>query len=390
MSALCFSGITWGRVATTSICALTALAVPGVALAGAGLVTTNVETLTQNVTYSRVATTKTPALTTYIAYKVTVGSDASNTNTINNVRFTGTATATDAQEKPEFSSADGATCFTTNTSKNAIECTIGQLRAGQTYPSFIVFFKAPIKDTVSPTADGDNSSPPVCNGDCVQFAGITYYAEGTGGPTSPPQNSTVIWNATAKVALGTANPMLVKTGVQKNGGSIYTGDGAPTSADTFATSLSVPVLPTGNSFGFAELAESVPGPTNPCPSGVTCLNLVDVTVKNQEIGGQKLRFDPVVVTDPLTQYLVIKLRLAATVFQGSINSVNVYYLLESTNTYIPIPPCSNGADPLLGVDRCVLDRRVLKKNDAEVKANPDLAGVPQVTLLARENGRIAW
>ena len=115
-----------------------------------------------------------------------------------------------------------------------------------------------------------------------------------------------------------------------------------------------------------------------------------MTVKNQEIGGQKLRFDPVVVTDPLKQYLVIKLRRDATLFQGSINNVNVYYFSEITSSYIQIPPCSNGVDPLLGVDRCVLDRRVFKKNDAEVKANPDLAGDAQVTLLARENGRIAW
>jgi len=374
----------------SSICALTALAVPTVVLAGAGVVNTSVETLTQNVTYSRAATSKAPALTTYIAYKVSVGSDATNTNTINNVRFTGAATATDGDEKPVFVSADGATCVTTNADKTAIECSFGQLRAGQTVPPFIVFFRAPIKDPVSPIPDGDNSSPPVCSGDCVQFAGITYYAEGTGGPNSPPQNSTVIWAATTKVALGTANPTRVKTGMQKAGGLLYTGDGAPTSSDTFATSLSVPVLPTGNSFGYVELGESLPGQTNPCPSGVTCLNLVDVTVKNQEIGGQKLRFDPVVVTDPLTQYLVIKLRRDATLFQGSINNVNVYYLSEITNTYTPIPPCSNGADPLLGVDRCVLDRRVFKKNDAEVKANPDLAGDAQVTLLARENGRIAW
>jgi hypothetical protein len=167
---------------------------------------------------------------------VTVGSDAGNTNTINNVVFTGTASATDAAEKPTFFSADGATCTTTNADQTAISCTIGQLRAGQTYPTFAIFFKAPVK-VVNGVAEDPGQ-------DKTLFSGITYYAEGTGGvPQSPPDNSTVPW-AAPDVLLGTPSPINVKSSVPKSGGNFFTGNGVTTSTDPFATTVAVPAGPT--------------------------------------------------------------------------------------------------------------------------------------------------
>src|SRR5215471_8551842 len=66
-----------------------------------------------------------------------------------------TSVVTDTNEKATFFSADGASCVTTNAALTAIECTIGQLKAGESFPTFFVFFKAPAKDKITPLPDGD-------------------------------------------------------------------------------------------------------------------------------------------------------------------------------------------------------------------------------------------
>jgi len=225
--------------------------------AGAGIVTTQVAPLSLNVTYSIPATTSPakPALVTYVGYAVNIRSDPTNTNTINNVRFTATTSVTDSTEKATFDSAEGATCVPTNPDGTSIECTIGQLRAGQTYPTFAVFFRAPEKATTAPLVDE------------VAFSGITYYAEGTGGvDNSIPQNSTVSWSS-LPVTLGTTNPTVVKSAVPKNGGTLFTGDGAvATSTDTWTTTVSVP--PTA-AYTTADIAETV-SPLTCAPDLLTC------------------------------------------------------------------------------------------------------------------------
>ncbi len=213
--------------------AASSLAGASTAIAGAGIVNTSVTPLAPNVSYS-VAGAR-PMLA-YIGYLVTVSSDPANTNTINNVVFTGTASATDAAEKPEFLSAEGASCTTTNADRTAISCSLGQLRAGQTYPAFAVFFKSPVK-VVNGTADAPGT-------DFALFSGITYYAEGTGGlENSIPQNSTTAWNA-AIVTLGTTSPTTIKSSVPRSGGNFFTGSGISTGDDPFATSVTVPAATT--------------------------------------------------------------------------------------------------------------------------------------------------
>ena len=113
------------------------------AFAGAGVLTTTVTSLQDDVTYAKPALAKSPALTTYIGYSVSIKNAGGNT--INNIRFTGTTgttSSTDPDEKAVFSSADGAYCVPTNDDKTAIECTIGQLTAGRD-ANFAVFFFAP-------------------------------------------------------------------------------------------------------------------------------------------------------------------------------------------------------------------------------------------------------
>lgn len=214
------------------------------AFGGAGVITTVVNPLTPAVTYGINATASPPrlALVTYVGYTVAIKNVGGNT--VNHVRFTAATSVTDLQEKATFSSADGASC-TASLDLTAIECTIGQLRAGESFPTFAVFFKAPVKIT-NGVADGVGE-------DRVKFSGITYYVEGTGGLNSPQQNSTTLWSAGA-VTLGTSNATLVKSALPKGGGLFFTGDNAITSStDRFAVSLTVPPAPT---YSTVELRES--------------------------------------------------------------------------------------------------------------------------------------
>ena len=100
-----------------------ALAAPASALAGAGSMSTVVTPLTPAVTYSAAASGSVPALVTWVGYRVSISNVGGNT--INAIRFTGTASATDAQEQVVFSSVEGASCSTTTTAKTAIECSSG-------------------------------------------------------------------------------------------------------------------------------------------------------------------------------------------------------------------------------------------------------------------------
>ncbi len=221
-------------------------AAPMAASAGAGVLTTTVKPLSPAVTYSSLASASParPALDTYIGYTVSIVNAGGNT--INNVSFTGSTQVTDGDEKAVFSSIEGATCTTPTTT--TIRCVIGQLKAGQAVPTFAVFFKAPVKDAASPLPDGLAGS--CATTDCVTFSGITSYAETTGGANSPVDNSISEWTAGA-VTLGTFNPALVKSAVQKAGGRLFTGSGAvSTSADPFTTSV---VVPAGTTFTTAEI-----------------------------------------------------------------------------------------------------------------------------------------
>ena len=105
--------------------------------------------------------------------------------------------------------------------------------------------------------------------------------------------------------------------------------------------------------------------------------------------GNKQRFEPNSVTDPLSQYLLVTLRRDASAFKGSVNNIVIYY--NGGTGYETVPPCINGNDPLLGLgDRCVYDRRVFKRGDPEVVEDPALLGDAQVRVLAKQNGEWFW
>lgn len=351
---------------SNSLAILVALTVGGVtsAFAGAGIVSTTVAPVGTNVTYSKLAAGKTPALNTYVGYTVSIGSDASNTNTINNVVFTATTSVTDGDEAAEFSSVEGASCAVaanpagSPVNARSISCAIGQLRAGQSYPPFVVFFKAPVKDTATPTTP-----------DNIRFSGITYYAEGTGGLQSPPQNSTVPWSA-ADVLLGTPNPVLIKSAVQKSGGTLFTGDGVSTGSNPFTTAVTVPPAVT---YSKAQIDVS--------PNAVNCTNFsscyqAQVSVLDPTTGSPAT-FSP---------YLTVVLRQdAATIVKGTkIESVTLVYTDAGSTEHI-VGLCASPTTPRTDGIPCIANR-VYYKNKGVSGWTTDLDGDFEWTLININNG----
>jgi len=337
------------------------------AFAGAGIVNTTVTALAPNVSYS---TAGARPLVTYIGYLVTIGSDVGNTNTINNIVFTGAASATDSAEKPAFFSADGATCTATNADQTAISCTIGQLRAGQAYPTFAVFFKAPVK-AVNGVADNPTE-------DAAKFSGITYYAEGTGGVQSPPQNSTVLWGA-ADVLLGTPSPVNVKSSVPKSGGSFFTGSGVTTSADPFATAVTVPSAATYTAEASIDEATFVSALTVDESGRPVTLNCANFTPCYSSA-----------VTVPGTfGFLTVVLRQdASTINSGvKIGSVNIWYdgsgePGDSYNGYLGM--CPNATTPLS--DRPCIAASKFYRNKSVSGWTTELDGDFEWTIITNKNG----
>jgi hypothetical protein len=327
----------------------------GAAHAGAGDLQTVVEPLQDNITYSSDGP---PPLNVYLAYKVTIANVGGNT--INNIVFTGATTVTDAAEKAEFASVEGASCATTNGDGTAIQCTIGQLKSGVGYPSFVVFFKSPKKvDNMVADAEGE---------DKVSFAGITYYAEGTGGvPQSPPDNSTRTWTA-SQIALGTFNPEVVRSAVQKTGGILFTGNGKSANAgDKFTTYVTVPAATT---YTTAQIQESpLTGDPN-CNSFALCWQ-TSLTIPGT--------FAP---------YLSVELTMdSSNIKSGTkIDNVVVQYI-DGSNVLWDVGLCASPTTPRSDGVPCIADR-VYFKNRSVPGWTTDLDGDFRWWLISTHNGTI--
>ncbi len=330
------------------------------AFAGAGVITTVVTPLQANVTYSVAGETSPPALVTYVGFTVSIANGGGNT--INNVRFTGTAPVTDTAETAAFSSAEGATCTTTigQAGIEVIQCTIGQLRAGQSFPTFAVFFKAPVKIT-NGTADSAGQ-------DQVAFSGTTFYAEGTGGePGSIPDNSTNEWVA-GLVTLGTSNPTLVKSAVPKSGGTLFTGDGGvATVADKWTTSVKVPATA---SFTTAEISEALgDGAYASCSADYLICVTSDLTIPGT------------------FGYLEITLRRDASTIKSGAKIANAVLYYEDTPGNFPqLADCQPG-QPNATVKHCLASRLAYTKKNSPT---PDYVGDWQFVVKGAVNGRVRW
>jgi hypothetical protein len=340
------------------------------AFAGAGIITTLVEPLSANVTYSTEATVSPtrPALITYVGYRVTVASDPTNTNTINNVRFTATTTVTDPAEKATFSSADGASCLTTGADLTSIECTIGQLRAGETFPTFAIFFKTPVKIT-NGVADGDGE-------DKVKISGISYYAEGTGGLNSPPDNSTNDWPvppAEIAVVLGTCNPDLVKSAFPKSGGFFFTGGNGPSCAtDPFSVSVTVPQAPTYSTVTLDE---------DDVSANINCASLGNFF----KCFGSAVTIPNVVFTASSGSYLTIGLRVEASNIKPGTKIGNVLIQYDDGSNIHNVGACASPTTPRSDGIPCIA-KAVYYKNKSVLGWTPELDGAFAWTLLNLRNG----
>ena len=216
-------------------------------------------------------------------------------------------------------------------------------------------------------------------GQSIHFDYTALVREGKGGGSPKSDGSLTGGAVTNVVQLSTDS---VTSLVIKNGGKFFTGNNGITSPqDTFTTTVSVPTLSLGN-FTTADVKENKPGAGNPCPvQNSSCKNLVDILIPGQ-------LFQPANVTDPLTQFLLITLRLDASEVQGGLNSAKVFYFDTTVNAYVQIFNCDPWPGP--GVPRCIYDRKDYKKGDPAVTLVPDLLGDREIRVLAEGNGRIAY
>ena len=343
------------------------------AFAGAGSITTTVTPLQTNVTYS------TSAQMIYVGYRVAIGN--TDGNTINHIRFTASASVTDPAELATFDSAEGATCVTTNAAKTAIECWIGQLPAGVSYPTFAVFFKAPAKILIGVADTGL---------DYVNLSGDMVYAEGPNGG-NPAPNSVVPWATPllpVQVLLGTASNTDVRSGVPKAGGTFSTGiAGVSSGGDRFTTSVTVPGAAV---FSTAEIIES---------EFAICTNFNKCWQSDITIEGN--------VTNSYSPYLTIVLRQdALNIKPGTkIASVLVRYYYQHPSDVQPLPPnepvlrssnvgdCADETTPLGpnedGLLLPCIAKRVYYKNKSTLDWTPALDGDFEWRIISKKNGRLA-
>jgi hypothetical protein len=237
---------------------LTSLAVGWVSAAFGGVGDTLTGSVTPlggvtNVTYS-VESPK--VMDTFVGYAISLGNTAGGTATATNTSLTVTATASDTQEvvKLVLNSDLVLPAGCTATAVNSFTCNVGQLKAGQSFPTFQVFFRAPTKvvngsfDDVDPNSTADN--------DYVNINLTWFYAERTNHLNTNTNSS---GSATdASVLIGTPNPTVVKSTLLKSGGLYFTGiGGVPTSADVYASNVKFDPL---SAFAVLTLQET-PFPT---------------------------------------------------------------------------------------------------------------------------------
>ena len=271
------------------------------AFAGAGSLSVTVTSISDGVTYSQ------GSQQPLVGYVVTVANTGGNT--INNIHFTGATavvvgTTPNPNESVPFSFSDGMNCQT-NTALAPLDCSIGQLKAGKSAPTFLVWFTSPVQNGPG-------------TGETISFTGKVYYAETTGGPTSPPQNSIVDWTPPAAVGLGIPSDTHVKSGVPSKGGTFGTAAGN----DPLTTTVTIPsgfTPPTGQTYTTADiLNEATTLTDNP-----NCTNFLVCWKSTLTIPG---------TFAPLT--IVLREQLSNAKPGTKINSVVLLYSDETVTDYV--------------------------------------------------------
>lgn len=350
------------RLAAVSALVGGAVCAVGSAQAADPQVAISVTPIPSTVTFSRPALT--PPLPTYAAYRIKVVNNS--TNTLNNVRFSGTTAVVLAN--PEARSAPlreaiGLACATTNAARTSIECAIGQLRGGGgagATAEFTLVFDTPTSGA-APVACSADHPPPSC--DRISFSTTTYYSEGSSDNGGAAHTDTT--ELTAHTHLGTPTTTEVKSFVPTGGGQFFTGiDGVPRSnadpalSDLWTTTVDVPSLAAGG----AQVLES------------NDLFISDVTIPGSFTG------------------LIITLRRDASTIPKNAkiaNSIITYqHDLSNAATKITVQSCAITGGPTPGkpcFDASNPPFEYTKRN-API---PDLIGDWEYRILAVDNGRFA-
>jgi hypothetical protein len=337
------------------------------ALAGAGSLNATMTPLGNNVTYSIAS----PVLETFVGYVVTFNN--SGGNTINNISFTVTARATDPAESVVlFSETQYLPSSCTKTAPSVFTCNVGQLKSGEAFPSFQVFYKAPTKVT-NGTADDDHT-------DFVDLHMSVVYAEQLGGvPTSPPANSTGEFDTapTGSVELGTSNPDSIKSAVPKGGASLYTGIGGIPSSTNKSTMLAkVPPLSATQTSTTADLLITRVT-DDPISGDAECITQ-----------GHFRECPTYSVTIPGTfAFLTTTYRIDASSLKMAPNKILTSVIIKYSDPAASIPETIVGACPAantpLGTGVPCINKQVCYKNNAQP---PSIAGDCEWELINTKNG----
>jgi len=199
----------------------------GAAHAAAGDLATVVAPLSNEVSFSATG------LVSRFGFTVSVTN--TGLNTINSVKFLGRVSTSGGAQ----AIVDGASCPVVTST--AIECSIGQLTSGASYPTFTVFFQAPV------------ASPGLT---AVAFDGTLQYAEGTRDSKSKPPNSTTPSWGPVNVQLAASDGFNVSSIAPKSGGRFFTGTGVTSTADVFTTDITVPASDTYSIVSVEESANT--------------------------------------------------------------------------------------------------------------------------------------
>lgn len=306
---------------------------------------TTVAAISNRVTYAKPGET----LKTFVAFNVGSGAyllKNGSGNTINNTTLRFTATVTDGSELLKLFdpatylaalSAAGCVIPTAAANPLVITCAIRQLKAGDSFPAFTVFYEAPAKVT-----GGTGVGDPVDSDKVKLDINVTYAESDNGG--NPQPNSVIdkpMLEADA-VTLGTDNPSFVRSAVPKAGSSLFTGArGVATSTDKWTTTVVVPpdfVVPTG-SYTTAEIAETVTDVANANCASIAA-NLLTCSASTLTIPGAFAALKIYFRRDAST--LVNPNR------PGDINSAKIFYAnpaqpnpqIGAANYPIEVPACS--------------------------------------------------
>lgn len=339
-----------------------------------------VAALSDPVTYSKAA----DGLTTYAAFKVgdlATGLLLQNTsgNTLNKVTITFTATVKDNSETLAFHQPDvylaklvgdfGCIPGGPNVYTRTITCNVGQMKTGATFPSFTVFFLTPQKGTGTGV---DNISASL----------RIDYAENING-ANPSPNSTFITPAVS-AALGTDNPIDIKSAVPQSGVKLSSGKGGvPTSGNKLTELVEVPALPSGPTSTTAIVNVSFVASSD-STAGANCLtqgHFLQCPTYTTLIPG----------TFAASPFLKTIYRVDATNLKMSsakiLNSVQISYLPDGASVFVPVVACTNDTITGTGVP-CLLPSETLCFKRSSPGWTLELDGDCQWTVINSKNGSL--